>query len=373
MIDALFAIVRRWTTRSPRNWDWRNLSKASVIPAREVLVMMVGGIGDAIMGLPVVWLLRERFPGVTVRVLAGPATAELLRGHPGIDEVLVLPTQPDVLGLLKAVWHLRRTSFDAVVGIRPSSLQSTALLVRLLRVGRAVKHRRDYDSLRTDWQIWFTDLVAEDPQRHNLQCNIDLLGPLGVDARDTEETLLARWSRIYLPKEQRAWAHARYPKPVDRPRIGLHPGCRADWAFKRWETAKFIDLAERLHREKGAQIFILGGPDEREFAQQLSESMRCPHTNLIGMLKLRETAAVIADCDVFVSNDSGLMHLATAVEVPTVGVFSASHPRNDPGRTGPFGKAHRIVSGDPLAEIPVEKVYAQAIALLGTKLDQDDG
>jgi ADP-heptose:LPS heptosyltransferase len=161
---------------------------------------------------------------------------------------------------------------------------------------------------------------------------------------------------------------ARFPRPPSRPvRIGFHAGCKPGWEFKRWDPARFAELADQLLDEGNAEAFWFGDASEENLVLSVTSRMRNPSRSVAGALGLRESAALISTCDVFISNDSGPMHLATAVGVPTVALYNSDNPRANPARTGPLGDKHVILKKPNLQDITVAEVARAALPLINPR------
>ena len=120
--------------------------------------------------------------------------------------------------------------------------------------------------------------------------------------------------------------------------MGVNPGATYGSA-KRWFPERYAALCDRMSEFYNARIMILGGPGEERVGRQVSESMRHPSVNLCGKTNLREAFALIERCQLFVTNDSGLMHVAAALDVPLVAIFGSTNPRT----TGPSSVRSCIV------------------------------
>jgi len=126
--------------------------------------------------------------------------------------------------------------------------------------------------------------------------------------------------------------------------VGIHPGSSTEHMMihKRWPSARFSELTDNLENHN-AKVLIFGGPEEEELMEQVKQS--CSSSPLIIKgLTIRETASVIRQCSLFISNDSGLMHIAVSMNVKTIGIFGPT----DHVRTAPYGKRHKVVrKGEP--------------------------
>jgi ADP-heptose:LPS heptosyltransferase len=169
--------------------------------------------------------------------------------------------------------------------------------------------------------------------------NFRLLEMLGL--RLPEEPML-----IPLPLTENEIAYAKdftlRSNPDGRLIIGLHPGSSAEHGMdkKRWPVAAFADLAKRVLEKTKVRFFVFGGPEEASLKDETAAAIG-PEATVVRTGSFFETAAVIQRCYRFISNDSGLMHMAACVDVPVCGIFGPTDDR----RTAPYGPAHRVIRG----------------------------
>ena len=349
--------------REQRMWD-ENQQATSVarLSKGSVLVIMTGGIGDTVIGIPFLSVLKESAPQLKISVLADPLNKEILMGRPEICDFISFPHSRSVSSLVRLIMTLRRKRFAAIVSLLPSNLKSHSVLAMFSGSITSVKHLHHFQEKDHDWQIWFTDLVQDNEDRHRVLANLELIRPLGMDISRFSPIDVQRRMRIILSPQERDRARHRYPKPSSSTvRIGFHPGCKLGWEFKQWDHRKYSELADRIIHEQCAEVIWFGGKDEMGIVESIMGRMTGKSITVAGKLLLRDTAALIGTCDLFVSNDSGLMHVATAVDVTTIGLFSSTNPRNNPVRTGPYGSQHGVVQAADLQHISVDDVHAEIV------------
>ncbi len=340
----------------PRHWPD---TATAVLGGDRFLVNVSAGIGDALLALPMIRVLRAARPAAQITLLATPVNAALLGPEPGIDATITWPAAPSAADLIALSREVMAGRFDAALATLPSDLVSTALVLKLGGVPLRLKHRLANDDRARDWQFLFTHLVEPQPAEHKVHENLRLLEAAGLGAGPRSVAELVTLMQLNLMATERERAAARQPRLAGRARIGFHPGCKPGWEFKRWNPAGFASVADQLSAEKGAEIIWFGGADEAGDVAAIQQQMRSPSLSVVGQLAIRDTAALIGSCDVFVSNDSGPMHLATAVGVPTIGLFSDTNPRTRPARTGPFGPSHIVIGRADLQAItPADVVEA---------------
>jgi heptosyltransferase-2 len=125
--------------------------------------------------------------------------------------------------------------------------------------------------------------------------------------------------------------------------VGINPSATFGPA-KQWFPERYAGLADKIHEVFGARIFLFGGPGDRELGAKISQMMQHPPVDLCGKTDLGEAIALIKECDLFITNDSGLMHVAAALDVPLIAIFGSTNPIT----TGPLSPKSKIV------RIPIE-------------------
>lgn len=278
--------------------------------APRILVIRLSSMGDIILTLPVLKALKTHFPQARVDVLVKARYRDLLQGHPQVDDLLVLEEGEGVLSL---GGRLRRRSYDVAVDLH-ANLRSRLLCLLLsagktLRVSKRPLHRRLI--------VLFHRRSA--PRIHTVDLYLDTLKPLGIEARREPPRLSVR------SDEQQAARQflADHGLAGRQPLVGLHPGAR--WPGKRWPAERFIETGRRLIGEGRGGILVFGGPGEEDLTEEVARGIGADAVAALG-LSLRQLMALIECCGPFITNDSGPMHLATALGVPVVAIFGPTHP-----------------------------------------------
>ncbi len=282
----------------------------------KILVKAANWLGDAVMTLPALRSLKDMLPQARVTVLTKPAFADLYRGAPGVDEVLP-HERGGVRPWLRTLREVRRRKFDAAL-VFPRSF-SSAFLVYSARVPRRIGYAGEG---RT---ALLTDPVRRTREkRHRVHTFHHLLSALGSPPP-------VRPPRLEVMPDAAAWAKETLP---GAPWIGINPGATYGEA-KQWLPDRFIELGRRLASR--ARIAVVGGPAEAELGERVARG--AGGINLAGKTTVSQLAAAIARCELFVTNDTGPMHVADAVGTPIVAVFGPT----DGIETPPFGRKHTLV------------------------------
>ncbi|WP_447979701.1 lipopolysaccharide heptosyltransferase II [Candidatus Nitrospira bockiana] len=301
-------------------------------PVRRILIRATNWVGDAVLTEPALSALHAALPDAELTLLARPAVAELFTAHPALSRILFYDHRgrhARLSGKWTLAGELRRYRFDLAV------LFQNAFEAALLAFLAGVPRRYGY---ATDGRrLLLTQAVPVAPPtlvKHQIHYYLDLLRLLGIEP-------VARAPRLYVTREEEAEAERRLAEAGADPRdllIGLNPGSTYGSA-KRWLPERFAQTADRLAADVGARVVIVGAPGEESLGQAIAASMTSSPIVLSGRTSIRQLMAVIRRCRLFLTNDTGPMHIAAAFGVPVVAVFGPTDTRT----TAPYGEDHAIV------------------------------
>ncbi|MDQ3516245.1 MAG: glycosyltransferase family 9 protein, partial [Gemmatimonadota bacterium] len=343
----------------PLSSVWR-LGTARQVHAepQRILVVELWQIGDVVLATPFLSALRRCFPQAQISLLGKPHADVLLRASGLVDEVIVAclpwtrtqrkynPADYDWRGLRKLVRALRERRFDLAFDAR-MDLRSN-ILVAL----SGARRRVGFGYGGGDWLL--TDAVPVDPKaNHKVEDWLALMRAVGCGSLEEQRCVLT------TTEAERTAARALLAGHfgIVRQPIALHPG--GSHAGKRWPIERFTSLAQDLVAA-GHQVVVLEEPSG------YGEALRKVKGILPVRVGLREMMAMIEQCATLVCNDSGPMHVAAALGVPTVAIFE----RGQPKWFGPVGKAHIVIEGElsgvdvsaapidrpPPKPVPIERV-----------------
>jgi heptosyltransferase II len=303
----------------------------------RILVRAANWLGDAVMSLPALRALRERFPGAFIAVQARPWVADLYARERFLDCLIPYASArgaSDWGGKWRAAQALRAEHFDCAL-LLPNSLDS-ALVAWLAGIPRRIGYNRDRRRLLLTDAIQ-PPMPGEIP-RHERFYYLELLRRSGIVSGAPVSDAI----HLDCGDPARQAGEARFQEfGLAAPVIGVSPGAAYGGA-KRWLPERFAETASRLAASLGASVAVFGSKDERAIAEAVAEQLRASHIlvrNSAGETTLREFIDLAAACRVFITNDSGAMHLAAALGVPTVAVFGAT----DHEGTGPTGPLVKVV------------------------------
>jgi heptosyltransferase-2 len=302
---------------------------------RSILVRATNWLGDAVMTTPALGALRVGFPAARITLLATPLVAELFSPHEWLDEVLVFERSGrhrGARGRLRLAAELRRRRFDLAV-LFPNSFDA-ALVAWLARIPQRLGYATDGRRLLLTHPV---PVSCQEPDVHQSGNYLALLAQAGIAAGPCPQ-------RLTVIQAESAGIASRLQAAGIGPTdcvIGINPGATYGSA-KRWYPERFAAVADELAARWGAHVVLTGGPDEAAIAADIARQLSRPCLNLAGQTRVRELMALIKRCDFFITNDSGPMHIAAALEVPLVAVFGPT----DHATTYPLGSRTVLVRGE---------------------------
>lgn len=293
----------------------------------RILVIKLRAIGDVLLSSPVVQNLHEFFPNARIDFLTDKYVADVVVGNPWISEVLTFDRKND--SGIRIIRRVRGKSYDLVIDLfsNPRSAIITGLSGAPVRVGFPFR-----------WRKYAYNIIV--PPRtgniHNVDFNLDALRRIDVPVRHVHP---------YFPLDERAkrfadgWIGGQHLNGSTV--VGLNPG--GGWTTKRWGLEHYARLGDLISEQHNAAIVLLWGPGEEQDAKFVREKMKS-QSYIIPPTTLSELGGIIERCAVVVSNDSGPMHIAAALNVATLGIFGPTNPLQQ----GPYGEGHRWVRNEDL-------------------------
>ncbi len=348
----------------------------------KILLIRLSAIGDVVRTLPAFTCLRRGLPDARIEWAVEEASTEVLRDQPGLDRVLVFPRRqlartifaPDELpaagrALAAFLRVLRESRYDLVIDFQGTF--KTGLLSRLTqaprRVGLGRGHAREMSN------IFYTETASLPRRRMNrVDRALALVAHLGISIDNPVSDIPERPADAAYVESFLAGLSVR--AAAAGPPAVIFPGTSRAQAYKRYPATHFARAADRIAQSSGAPIVVAWGPGEEELAEDVISSMRSP-ASLAPALTLSQLTSLIRRCRVFVSSDTGPMHIAWTVGAPVVAVLGPTDPvLNHPG--GTLGEvAYRKIWCSPcrnrgcssrscLEELPPETVAEAALTVI---------
>jgi len=300
--------------------------------AARVLVREVNWLGDLVMTLPALRAVRRAMPHARLSVLVRRELAGFFDGARWLDEVIPYGVRRGLGGLAdrgRLVAALRARRFELAI-ILPRSFES-ALWPALARVPRRIGFRDDARGpLLTEAPVRSAAML----QAHQVQDYLTLLRQtLGIEG-DAADCAIDVEPRHRASVDGWLAARRRRRGPLVALAVAAAYG-----PAKEWPAAHWVALADRLFERHGAECVLVGAPAERARCEQIAAATRQGALVAAGETSIGELLALLARCAAFAGNDSGAMHVAGALGVPTVGIFGSTNPQ----RTAPLGPRTHII------------------------------
>lgn len=306
---------------------------------RRILALCLGGIGDTVLAFAALRDLRRACPDDHLTALAmWPQSAELLKDLGLLDEVLQHNFQRD--RWWRSLWmtlKLRRRRYDVSLLAFPANRFEYNLMAWLLGARQRFGHTYLRGGDLENFRFLLTERISQKTGRHVVDENRALVARLtGVIPKEPPDIRLGPLDPACHEQAARMLAH------LHEPLLGIHAGSSRykGLTAKRWPAERFGRLCLHAHRELGLQPVIFGTPDEIDL--KLKIQAICPDVFFAHGETIRQTAALIARCAVFASNDSSLAHIASALDVPTVMLCGPT----DSAEVRPYTQVGRALSTD---------------------------
>ncbi|HAF15111.1 MAG TPA: putative lipopolysaccharide heptosyltransferase III [Blastocatellia bacterium] len=287
-------------------WDWQNV--------RRVLVIRLRSIGDTVLSTPSLFALKRFLPHAEIDILLEDWVAPVLDGYPHVDNVITMARRSPA-SRARVARQLRANRYDVVYNLHGGT--TATLLAR----ATGARHRIGYASYQyaglhnhlspSSALLWGRD------KTHSVEQQLALLGWTGVPVSDRPPTELA----VTKDAAAAVAAELRTAGLEDRPLGVIHPA--AAFATKQWAADNFGSIAEELAR-RGLAVVVITTAKEAGLVDAVKQNASAPVLGLTD-LTLPEVTALLARARLFVGNDSGIAHIAAAVQAPAVVIFGSSN------------------------------------------------
>jgi len=312
---------------------------------KKILIFRIGHLGDTVVALPAFWRIRQAFPEAELTLLTNQDTKnksyvsprDVLPEKGLVDLWMSYPNNVTAVKALALAAAVRRRQFDAAIYLMPSGRTQRQLLrdrlfFRLAGIQRILGF--EYFERNSQREAG-NELNGRITEREFLLESLSFIQNSSNDV-DSKMDLLLTSSEI--SKAEKLFENkAGTPDLESGFLLAVAPGGKR--SSRIWEERRFAEVVERLVENKGVFPIIFGGPEDRKRGDRLIGHWQTG-LNAAGCLTVRESAALLQKCTLYLGNDTGTMHLASAVGVPCVAIFSAA---DRAGQWEPFGKNNRIL------------------------------
>jgi heptosyltransferase-2 len=306
---------------------------------KKILVIGVIGIGNLLMLSGALRRLRHIFPDAHITMIVLREGFKKIYEHdPAVDETIVLDVEKT-----KTVWQklsflrsLKKLGCQLCITSFPANRLEYNILAFTSRARWRVAHKYSRKSLRS-FSFLQNIRVPVDKALHDFDQNLNLLGVFGFQPDSSDRRITLKLSNGHRSEAQR---YSDENNLTGSLLIGMHPGSSTErgMQLKRWGQEKFAELSRWISDTFDAKVLIFGGKEEERLGSDIAQLANGKSHQVTG-LDLLTTAALIGRCALFITNDSGLMHVAVAMGVRTIAIFGPT----DPGRTAPYGKDNVVI------------------------------
>jgi len=295
---------------------------------KKILIVNPFGIGDVIFSTPLIEILKETDPHIRIGYICNRRVAELMEANPHIDKMFVYEKDEyrdewkrSKLECLKKILaflsDIRKERFDISVDF--SLTYQSSMLLKLVgirkRLGFNYRNRGRFLTDKVN--------IRGFDSKHVIEHYLDMLKLLDIKRPDHSVS-----SRIYISPNNFSWADVFLKKTgvsaTDKI-VGLVPGCGASWGkdayYRRWSAWKFAEAADYVARKYGYKVVIFGDSKEVTLCEKVKSEMKTSPILACGKTTLGQLAALLARCDLVITNDGGPLHMAVALKRKTIAIF----------------------------------------------------
>lgn len=284
---------------------------------KRILAIKIGALGDVILASPSLGMIRKKFPTAHISVLVGSRFSSVLSGCPWVNEVIPVDVKRfrSWLSLARLAKRLRRESFD--ISIDFQNTKRTHLLTFLA----AIPHRYGFSRGifgRLLNHPDFTFAKPDSPIRHQFR----ILSRLGINQLEEK---LELWPDAESETQVKEWFEENKISENTK-LVGLAVGSSARWPTKRWPIESYRTLAQRLVKDLGCQVLLIGSEQDKPLTKNFSEGSNSIH-NFVGKTSLRNLIPLIKQFRVLVTGDTAPLHIGSASGIKTIALFGPTDPR----------------------------------------------
>lgn len=300
---------------------------------KRILVVRTDRIGDVLLSTPVIKALRQGYPHAYIAMMTSPYAKDIVEGNPYLDEVIIYDKDNKHKNWRRSVKlsrNLKKKKFDLAVILHPTN--RVHLVTFLAGIRRRVGYNRKFGFLLTD-KIKHTKQQGD---KHESEYALDLVRYLGIESDKT----------LFMPIKAASeeWAEELFKKEginKSDKLLAIHPA--ASCPSKIWPQERFAEAADKFISKYGFKVLLVAGTEDIALVDDIIRRMRNPAVNLAGKTSVSQLASILKRSRLFISNDSGPVHIATAVGTPVISIFGRNQKGLSPKRWGPLGIKDKIL------------------------------
>ena len=295
----------------------------------RILIVRLDRIGDVLLSTPAIKAVRDAYPDSHIAFMVQPYAKDIVEGNPYLNEVICYDKkgkEKGPFGNLRFIMKLRRKKFELAIILHPTV--RTHIVTLLAGIGVRTGFDKKMGFLLTN-RIPHSKELGD---RHEIDYTLDILKNIGITPKDRS---------LYMPLKSESEKKVknifnRYNIRDTDMVISVNPG--ASCASKRWSAERFARVSDSIIERYGARVIILAGMADKFFGDRTASLIRKGCINLSGNTSVADLASVLKRSRLFISNDSGPVHIACAIGTPVVAIFGRADRGLSPKRWGPSGK-----------------------------------
>lgn len=300
----------------------------------KILVISLSGIGDSLIAAPLLEELRENFPDAEIDIFVlWEQAKKLLENNPYTSRTYQFNMFKE--GYLKSLLYclkLRGKKYDVSINVHPQSKIQYMIIAKIINAKKRLSHLYDNKSFLDKFLI--NRSLEQDYSVSSIDNNLNLLKLINAEPKLEKHNY-----KIFLSKEDNRKAEEFFKKNKLKGKIiGIHAGSGTtkNMALKRWALSNYIELTKKLLQDKKIRILLFGGPDEKEENKKLIDEVDNKRVILVETESIRESAAIIKKCHLFLSVDNLLMHVASAMNVKQIVIAGPTYDKAVEPKTKPI-------------------------------------
>lgn len=306
--------------------------------AKVCCVLCASGIGDSLMATPLIDEIKRCNPGLRLVLVSTEIFAQVFERNPHVDAISTYGLRRYAIpSFMRMVWRLRKEEIDVLFAAQPANTIRHSLITAFSGAKIRLKHTYDYGTSRErDFSFVYHRLLPDNMNHHRVELNLDFLRFFGEEIE--KNTVHPRYVLKGEAQDKiETWLKTENRRGYADGLIAIHPGGGRD--NKRWVPEGFAVVGNELIK-MGFTVCLVGGRDEKELCEMIGDTMDSEEVlNVAGKFSMEETAAFLTRCRCLLTNDTGIMHLATAVGTPVIVIFGPTEPKH----IGPFSRRAKIL------------------------------
>ena len=302
---------------------------------QNILIVRTDRLGDVVLTTPVIAALRKACPKARISIMVRNETRDVVEGNLYLDQVIVYDrekTHKGPWGFWKFIFRLRREKFDLAIVLHTKKITNAICFLA------GIPHRLGYKNEKFGFLLThpLPDTRWQGTKHESEYC-LDVLKALGI--RDVPP-------EFYVPvqKEGEAWVQQFFLEnqiKASERLIAVHPG--ASCISKRWPAQNFAEVINRIQNDSSARIVLIGKDDPSRAAGEILAAVKGPVVDLTGKTSVSQLISLLKRCHLLISNDSGPVHVASALGVPVVAIFGRNQAGLSPTRWRPWGEKSLVL------------------------------